>query len=477
MRGFERSLSWPQFMGLAAALFICAGPASGQAAEAPDGQAQPPANHYVEPRSYGTRRDTDPPRYVRTLSESGVPSLSNLYWLDLGLDQRTRLEYRHNDFRRATNEDDVPVLLRVRAYLAVKEVLDPFRFTLELEDARRYGSQFARDDRDVNEWEPIQAFAELHFKQALGPQSPVRLRAGRMAFEVLDRRFIARNEWRNTTNTFQGFRGTAGSEMDAWQLDLMALQPLLRKLTSLDERNKEQWFFAAIASLRPWSRFITLQPYVFWLRQDGRVSNVERSIQAYALRGYGILGHSGFDYDFNVVLQRGQDDGLLHRAWGLASELGYTFETGWNPRLSGFLGYASGDKDPNDNLNQRFERFFGFARPWSNNDYFQWENIVAPKLRLEATPSKRLRFDAGYSGYFLASATDRWNNAGLRDATGESGTFVGNELDVRLRGKLMPHVDLTFGYAFFSPGEFTRATSRREASHFAYLEASVSLFD
>jgi len=34
-----------------------------------------------------------------------------------------------------------------------------------------------------------------------------------MAYETLDRRFIARNEWRNTTNTFEGFRLNLGRAM------------------------------------------------------------------------------------------------------------------------------------------------------------------------------------------------------------------------------------------------------------------------
>ena len=102
-------------------------------------------------------------------------------------------------------------LLRSRAYLGVKEILDPLRGAVEFQDSRRYNGHFPRDDRDWNEYDLLQAYGELYFKGALGEdprkqQRPIRFRAGRMAYEVLDRRFIARNEWRNTTNTFEGFR-------------------------------------------------------------------------------------------------------------------------------------------------------------------------------------------------------------------------------------------------------------------------------
>ena len=41
-----------------------------------------------------------------------------------------------------------------------------------------------------------------------------------MAYETLDRRFIARNEWRNTTNAFEGFRLNLGQEANDWEVDM-----------------------------------------------------------------------------------------------------------------------------------------------------------------------------------------------------------------------------------------------------------------
>jgi hypothetical protein len=433
-------------------------------------------DYYVERRSYGTRRETDPPRYVRPLSTQGVDAFRDATWLDLGLDYRARGEYRDNDMRRAEDTVDLPVLLRTRLYVGVKEALDPLRFTVELEDARRFHSQFAEDNRDVNVFEPIQAFAELHFADALGRGELVRIRGGRMAFEFLDRRLLARNEWRNTTSTFQGVRATLGQERSAWELDLMALQPLVLEPRRLDRSNREVWLFAAIASIRRWSHIITLQPYYLELQQSGRESGTARSIHAPALRGYGVLGRTGWDYDFNFVYQLGRHDGLRHRAMGYTAEVGHTFEHPWNVRVSVFYGYGSGDKDPQDGTHHRFERFWGFARPWSNNDYFQWENLMAPKARLDVSPSKYFQLDTGFSAYWLASPTDRWNNASLQDVAGESGTFIGHEVDARIRSQVLPRLALNAGYALFLPGEFTRKSGRDRRSHFAYLELTVSAF-
>ena len=170
--------------------------------------------------------------------------------------------------------------------------------------------------------------------------------------------------------------------------------------------------------------------------------------------------------------------------------MGYTFAHPWKPRLSLFYGYASGDRDPDDNQNNRFERFFGFARPWSADDYIVFENLSTPKIRLELQPAKDLRIDTGFSRYWLASSTDRLNNLGNvpgpgtynRDRTGQSGDSAGYEFDVRIRYRLAARLDTQLGYAHFSNGRFVR--ERQEAglgrsdndSDFLYLELSARLF-
>ena len=126
-------------------------------------------NYFVEARSYRTQPYGDPPTYSRNLGKTGIAAVKDNDWLDVGLDFRMRYEYRENDFRRPANADaDEPILLRTRAFLGVKNILDPFRFALEFEDARLYNSHFLRTDSEVNEFELIQGFAELYFENALG---------------------------------------------------------------------------------------------------------------------------------------------------------------------------------------------------------------------------------------------------------------------------------------------------------------------
>jgi hypothetical protein len=88
-----------------------------------------------------------------------------------------------------------------------------------------------------------------------------------------------------------------------------------------------------------------------------------------------------------------------------------------------------------------------------------------------------MRVDAGYNRYWLASDTDRWNIAGLRDPTGASGSYLGQEFDGRARFAVGRNLNATLGFAWFDPGRFTRQTSGRDsASNFLYVELAVNAF-
>lgn len=469
-------------MGLAMLLVAPALDAAEPAKETGKGPAAKKA-FYVAPLSYSTTRDPDPPKYVRNAAETGIASLQNAHWLDIGLDYRFRYEYRDDDIRRAQAGLDEPLLHRTRAYIGIKEIADPFRFAVEMQDARRYNGNYPRDNRDVNEFEFIRLYGELYFKHLLpkdfnGNSRPISIRYGIHNFEFLDRRLIGNNQWRNTANAFQGFHGTIGQESNDWQLDILAVQPLNRLKYDWDRPVQQQWMYALIGHWRGWSKVVTLEPYYLALHQSAYAGVTERLVHNPGLRAYGIIGSTGFDYDVSFNYQFGQNGINKVRAYGGSAEIGYTFASHpWKPRISGFYGHASGDRDPNDATDNRFERFFGFGRPWSANDYIVYENISTPKIRVELKPSKNLRVDFGYSWYWLASEKDRFTNANnARDATGNSGGFIGQEFDIRGRYNLGEKTEIILGYAYFKDGSFIQNRVRSGDTDFAYLEVSHRFF-
>ncbi len=341
----------------------------------------PSANKKIETsyhhrsNSYATNPDTDPPRYVRKLSEIGVEKFNDINWLEVGLEHRTRYEWRNNDIRRIEGGEDNPIFLRNRAWIGIKNILDPFRFAVEFQDSRVVNNKHAITDQERNEYDLINAYGELYFKNGLGVDDrnqdrPIRFRVGRMAYEATDRRFIARNEWRNTTNSFEGFRLNLGREVNDWEVDLFGMQPVRRLQTKFDEANDHLWFYGAIGTWRKWSDIVTIQPYFMGQKQTAdpngftATNRLDRLIHMPGFRAYGKVSNL-FDFDVSYNHQLGYSGPNRVDAQGYTIEIGKTFEHAWKPRVGLFYGYASGDKDSNDNVDNRFDRFFGFARPWS----------------------------------------------------------------------------------------------------------------
>ncbi len=453
--------------------------------EAKVSDAKKPFSYHQRSNSYATNPESDPPRYVRQLSDIGVERFKDITWLDVGLEHRTRYEWRNNDIRRIEGGEDNPFFLRNRAWIGIKDILDPFRFAVEFQDSRVYNNKHAITDQERNEYDLLNAYGELHFKKALGADDrgndrPIRFRVGRMAYETTDRRFIARNEWRNTTNTFEGFRLNLGREANDWELDLFGLQPVLRLQTQFDKANDHLWFFGGIGTWRRWSEIATFQAYYMGQKQTAdpngftATNRLDRQIHMPGFRIYGKAG-SILDFDVSYNHQLGYSGPNRVDAHGYTIEVSHNFEHAWKPRLNAFYGYASGDKDPNDNVDNRFDRFFGFARPWSADHYVIYENLKAPKLRFEISPTQKLGFEVGYGAYWLASKTDRMfdildgnisntiKDPGFnRDRTGQSGNFGGHAFEGRIRYQPTPRINTILGYTHFTSGEFVQ---NRIAAH------------
>lgn len=356
-------------------------------------------NYYVKSRGYSSNPESDPPSYARQLDETGIEAFNNIDWIDAGLTYRARFEHRDNDFRRSTTAVDNPLLLRTQAYFGIKNILDPLRFAIELQDSRRHNSQFDQSVGDVNKIDLFQGYGELYFKNPTILDRPISLRYGRMAFEVMDRKMIARDDWGNSGTNFEGFRNTIGTKENDWQLDGFAMKPIVKSAENNDYPDKNKWIYGGILNWRRWSETITIQPFYLQMNQKKTATILSSQINSPGFRLYGDFHDSKFDYDLIGIYQFGESDEKPHRANAYAAEVGYTQDHKWKPRYSLVYGYASGDKNPNDGKNQRFERFYGFNRAWSNSNTIEWENLKTIKSRVELSLNKKLRFESSYSHY------------------------------------------------------------------------------
>lgn len=450
-------------------------PAEAASSRDAGGTATRPAapSHHVAPKALSARPDTSPPGYVRTVDQFGFPGTQDLKWLEFGAEHRTRFELRRDEYRENL-DDDTRFVMRSRGYVGLREALDPLRLGFEFQDARVEGNDFSKSTREIDQADVLQGFAELYFQDLLGEGRPARFQAGRMTLDYVDRKLVARQRWGNAVNSFDGFRLQLGQQRCDWQVDVFAVQPVERRLTRPDHGDEERWFYGAVGAWRRWSKWITLEPYYFVLDQDAqRVP--DREIHTLGLHGYGPIGQSGFDYDLDMAFQWGQDGTLHQRAHALSGELGYSFQHAWKPRVAGLLYYATGDASPNDGIDHRFDRLFGVSHQYNGLDLFEWRNMISPVLRVQASPTDKLRLESFYRLHYLASDTDAWTVTGRRAAGQSEGHFVGQSLEAAAIWTPIKVLDLEAGYAHFIPGPFARETGPADDSDFFYVQTTLRL--
>ena len=440
--------------------------------EAPIPPAKP--HLYSTSRSPATNRVADRPRYAKTFDQLfGIEGLS---WLEAGAQVRSRYEYRE-DFPRELFDSSGQYLLRTRGYAGIRGVTDPLRMAFEFQDSRRYDSDFNENTRTVNEVDIEQLFGEFYFDDAVAAQ-PLSLRGGRMSFDAVDRRLMARNRFRNTTNAFDGGRVRVGNNETPWELDFFITRPVERKPRELDGVDDERTFGGAHSYFRFASIKTTIEPYYFFL-EDARKDPTrrDRSIHTIGGHNFGLFGDSGFHWDTDGAFQVGKSGDGDHLAFAAHAELGYSFDLAWKPKLSAWFNYATGDRDPNDDDDDRFDSMFGAAHTFYGfADAVSWQNLINPAAHASARPLKGLRLDAFYRAYWLASDKDSFVRARISDPTGSSGSFVGQEIDFRLRYKLLKRVDFDLGYGLFIAEEFTRnLTPGVSTSELAYASIQLTL--
>ncbi|MBI1825195.1 MAG: alginate export family protein [Planctomycetes bacterium] len=458
-------------------------------AESKPGQSKPqeeaikPRDYYVSPRSYGSKPEPDPPPYVKTIDHLGL-GLENMKWLQFGIEQRTRFEYRDDDYRKAPLQPlrspfvhDEPFLMRNRIFLGITDIVDPFRAAIEFQDSRMFNSMFPDTTSDVDENEIIQAYGELYFKDALGKGEPIRLRVGRMTLDLVDRWLMARNTFGNTVFSWDGARLTLGDLNSLWQVDVFAAEVDERRVHQWDRPDEQTWMYGITGDWRGWSKWVTLEPYYFVRDEDRKgYTTPDRTIHTVGLRAYNAFGKSGWDYDADVAFQFGDDGRNNQRAFAARTDVGYLFDHPWKPRVSMCAAYATGDNNPNDRTSGRFDKLYGTFDAMSSEGIFTWQNIIAPKLRFEFQPLKSVRLNAAYGGYWLDHNRDGWVAVNRQDPTGRAGNFIGQELECRVRWQIDPRMELTAGYYHFMQGNFVDKTGRADDSDYFFVQTVVSLY-
>lgn len=392
-------------------------------------------------------------------------------WLNLNGEVRARFESLDGQYRALRSGSDQ--MLALRSLLRAEAAAESASVVLELHDARAYlddaGTPISTSF--VNTFDVLQAYVGV----GRGRHA---VKVGRFTLDIGSRRFVERNDFRNTINAFTGihWRTRLG---DAAHVDAFYTSPVRKR--PIDPRELRDNEFEADDQLTGrhfWGVHyqhpglpggIQGDLFVYGLHEEDRSNwpTPDRDVYAPGFRLRRAPDDGAWDFDLEAAFRFGtrratalaEDHSELDvRAHMLHAELGYTFDHPWRPRIGLEYDLASGDKEPNDGAYQRYERFYGTRRGDLGNT-----SLHGPLTRSNASVAgvrlsfARARWDgrAHFQWAHLDAAKDAWIQANLRDPTGQSGRFLGHTLDARVRYWLQPaRLRLEFGGSVLWFGEF-----------------------
>lgn len=435
-------------------------------------------------RSISASPSPDIPDYVHPIDDDFIFDIISKAdkpdWILFGVEHRNRLQHRDQNYRSDEINSQLLLLGRTLVYGGITDVIDPLRLHLEVINSRDIGGDAPASSQNLNFVDIQQAYAELtppdgaHF-------SDLSIKAGRMSFDFVDRRLIARNRFRNTINNFDGFRATALSNLPGGneaRLELFALRPVELHFTGFDKTSNTRFLYgSAVRDLKIGSA--TMEPY--WiLLSDKSILDDYRHMQTWGTHLFGTFGESDtgyWDFDADVAYQTGTDRNLRDvSAWASHLELAYNWSDWWEPRIALWVNTASGDGDPNDSRSGHFESLYGATYGFYGfTSFFNWENVINPALHLQISPSHRITVESIYRLYWLYDPADGWQRTGRLNPAGNTASFVGSEIDLRFTMRLTKYSSMETGMGLFFPGDYARVTGPAPRASFFYSAITLKL--
>lgn len=400
-------------------------------------------------------------------------------WFSLGGTYRLRYETLNHPYRAGASGSDE--ILVGQLLLNARVTLNAFYANFELEDARQElaDSGTALGTDSVDTFEPLQAYVGMRFDEVFAKGDHLDVTAGRMTINLGSRRFVARNNFRNTINSFTGvhalWKRPDGVEAHAFYVRPVQRKPsdfdsLLDNDTELDTESSDVSLWGVFGAVPEAFGETNLEAFFYGFRSRDHVGvpAADRDIYTPGFRLYKKPAAQSWDFETEASYQFGtsrlstaasDSNDLQHRAEFFHGEIGYTLDAKMSPRLELSYDYASGDDDPTDNENNRYDTLYGARRfdfgPTGIYGAFARSNISSPGMRLEAKPLQKLSGMVGYRAVWLASDRDQYTSARLQDASGNSGSFVGHQIEAQAQYNVRPgNLVLELGAAHLIHGRF-----------------------
>lgn len=403
-------------------------------------------------------------------------------WLDFAVDHRTRFEFLEDPWRPGESQKQTQVAQRSRVRIGI-DAPAGIRVLGEFQDARIFNDR-PNDftSNEVDHLDVLQLFVSATRKNLFGHGLRVDGHAGRLTLDLGSRRLLARNDFRNTVNAFDGVHFQLGSDARSWRVRAFYTFPVaVRNGDLMNNRfsGRRRFWGVVFEDLRnPW-----LQLDAYYLGLEDLPGN--RSYRTYGLRAYRRPAPSQIDYEGELDAQFGERGSTTQgardqSAWMAHAELGYTFGVAWAPRLAAQFDYASGSGDPSDDDSHSFDPLFNARRadlmPTGIFGPFRRTNILSPGVRVGLLPAKTVRLDLKVRHWMLDQARDAFAGSGLSDPTGDAGRDLGTDLELRARWDPAEWLGFDVGYDHWWKGRYLNEVANARThgdSDYFYAQSRV----
>jgi len=398
-------------------------------------------------------------------AQQSDPAAALPKWLQIHAEHRVRYETLDRRYRLGEQGSDQQLPYRHRLQIGLQN--ESFRFYSELQDARAALTDAGStvNLNHVGRARVQQLFVGYNRKKLFGSPAGFSIQAGRVSPDFGNRRLIARNLYRNTTNAFDGIIGSIGTEK--WKIQPIVLHPLLYETSGdrLDRQYRGARLTGGYFTYLPVKR---LQAEMYTLRLTDGVA--ARSPRRLTTAGGRLLlsapARGGWESEWEGTWQTGSVGRLEHWAWFQHWAIGHSWAAArFRPRWSFLYDYATGDADPNDNRSGAYDTLFGARRfeygPTGIHGLFGRSNINSPGEQFVVRPWRPVEAIILHRMMWLAQSRDRWRPNGVGDPTGAAGRYVGQMAEFRVRYRWRRFFEFDGGYVLFREGSFVQKAMGR----------------
>lgn len=397
---------------------------------------------------------SDELKYIRLGSREG-------WYVSIGGEARPYYERYRNEDWGSEPQDESGYLLQRYMLHADFHLGRRVRFFGQLKSGIESGRRGGPRRPDEDKLDIHQAFADVRWD--FSDNRSLLLRAGRQEMSFGSSRIIGFREGPNVRQSFDGARATLRA--GEWRVDGFATKPVETDTGFFDDAPTTSQTLWGVYAVRPLPLVPKVNVDLYYIGYDRKRARFDQGTAREIRHSVGtrLWGRAaGWDYNTELIYQRGKFGQGDIRAWTTALDTGYTFRRArFSPRVGLRANVTSGDDDPHDPDLQTFNPLF------PRGDYFGQLVSVGPLNHRDLHPTLDLVFGRGVSltadwvFYWRDSTRDGvYGVSGnlLRAGSGSRARFIGHQPGVEVRWEMDRHTTFTINYAGFSTGRYLRQT-------------------